>query len=351
MSTQPNRSGVRIAAVAAVVVLLSRGAFAGEEGVAFGSFQQLTGAREAIRWLGPAESMRLEQGRLHFAAPPGRKVVFRSASLGVAPLAMHAVAISARRGPGTDARFSVRWKDVAGKSGERLLVFQLPDTPRQGWSGLSPYRCRYVQDFCLPEGARESWVEISLQGCKDADFNYLELFEFVVRATGPVPFGARRGENLIPAGAMEIAGKEGGAPCGWGTWGYKHPDLELAAEDPKEGKSCLRIDAGCRFYLACAQPPFVERGRAYEISFWARGEGDLSVLAHALAETRWYPLPVRVGDAQSKPFRLAAQDWARFTHVWFAESTQAETAQLVFVILPKKVISIDDVQFRLIESD
>jgi len=261
---------------------------------------------------------------------------------------MYAVTVAARRGPGTKVRFMIHYKHANEKPSRRELVLQLPDTPRQGWMGLSPYRHTYVQNLCLPAGAPESWLEISLEGHKRAGFDFLELFDLQIREGSSVPFGEGRGRNLLASGNLEAAANSG-VPVGWTTWGYKHPKLSLATQEPYEGRSYLTISPGCRFYLASTLRVPVERGRAYAISFRARGEGHLSVLAHALGESRWRPLPVRVGDPQQKLFALDVDKWTRFSQVWFAESPHVQTAEVVFVIHPKSEIHLDAVELRLIE--
>lgn len=315
----------------------------------FGTLSDKAGGSTPVCWQGCPGLLKRESASLLLSVAPGKKHVFRSHPLAFVPLTMYAVSLTARRGPGTKVRFAIHYKRANEKTGRRELVLQLPDVPRQGWMGLSPYRHTYVQNVCLPADAKESWLEISLEGHKNVGFDFLELFDLQIRQGPPVPFGERRGRNLLATGSMETAGNDG-VPIGWTTWGYKHPKLDLTTQEPYEGKNYLSISPGCRFYLASALRVPVERGRAYEISFCARGAGQLSVLAHALAPSPWRPLPVRVGDAQSKPITLSVDRWTRFSQVWFAEALHVQTAEVVFVIHPEKETHIDAVEFRLIES-
>ena len=337
-----------LSAMACAHVLGGVPATSAESAFVFGSVTAVDGSVVGIDWPASADFPEPEDGVLRLRPSTEARVVARTSFLPLVPLSQFALDVTTRRGPGTKVGLAIHFRGTDGTTTRRSLQLQLSYAPRAGHLALSPRFQRYVQNVCVPAGTGESWFEITVEGGEEADLSYLELSRLTFRHVGPVPFGAARGPNLLPAGAMEIPGRDG-VPLGWDTWGYAHPDMELCTEALRQGRSCLKIAAGKRFYLASAHPPEVRQGRAYEMSFWARGKGHLSVLAHLLSETRFYPLPVRVGDAQARNIALDSSTWARFDQIWFAESPWVQTGQVVFVIAPSETMFLDDVQFRLIE--
>ena len=335
-------------ALLAVLALLSD-AESADEPLPFGTLVDSAGTSVSVHWQS-ADGMSFEDGRLQTSAEAGTKALFRTGSLFLKPLTMYSVSVTTRRGPGTKAHFTLRFKDEGGADQRRGLALQLSDTPRASHLALTPYRQTYIQNVCLPDGAKECFLEVSVEGHRDAGLDYLDLFDLTIREVEAIPFSEKRGGNLLSAGAMEIPGPEG-VPVGWGTWGYEHPPLKLSGDVSKQGDTCLHISAGVRFYLPSAVAVPVEVGRAYELSFWARGKGNIQFLAHALASSPWYPIPLRVGDPQSSNAKVDSVEWTRFTQVWFAESPHVETAEVVFVIAPEEDVCLDEVQFRLIEPD
>jgi len=320
-----------------------------EELLAFGTLVDSAGTPVPIRWV-RADGMSPEDGSLRLSAEAEKKAAFRTAPLALEVLTLYAVSVTTRRGPGTKAHFTLRYKDKDEVDRRRGLALQLRDTSRAGHLGLAPCRQTYVQNVCLPPGAIECFLEVSVEGHEEAGLDYFDLFDLTIHEGKAVPFSEKRGENVLSAGAMGIPGPEG-VPVGWGTWGYPHPPMQLSGDNPKQGDTCLHISPGVRFYLPSAIAVPVAVGRAYELSFWARGKGNLQSLAHPLARSPWYPIPLRVGDPQSKDVKVDSAEWTRFSQVWFAESPTVKTAEVLLVIAPEEDLYLDDVQFRLIAPD
>jgi hypothetical protein len=263
----------------------------------------------------------------------------------IEPLRLYTLVIEGRRGPGCGLSVAVKYLDAEWKTASRGIIFQLAERPRPGHWPLAPFRQRYLQQFCLPPGARDAAIELTLTGHPQAGFNVVDLYAISLEAAAKVPFGAKLGPNLLCWDDLRAADDRGGLPPGWGTW-VRHPEkLEFVRRDPA-APGVLRIGAGENFILAAPDVP-IERGRAYRVSFRARGKADLSFGVHALENVTPYPL--RVGDPQARSLRVDAPEWTTVESPWFAESVHAATAQLFIGIHAQTELLLGDVALRRID--
>jgi hypothetical protein len=286
-------------------------------------------------------------GALRLEVEPKLSGTAGSLPLALLPLHAYTLTMTCRRGPGLGLNVWVKWLDAAGNPGMRQMVWQLSDGFRPNWWPLSAHKNTYTQRFCLPPGATQVTLEIAMTGHPDAGYNFFELYDLVLAGGAAVPFGPHLGPNLCLAGAMESAGADGMA-LGWGFWGPR-PDAKLLDKDSQGrtahgGRRFLAFPAGKNCILAGGSIP-VQQGRAYRLSFWARGTAELGVGAHSLEARQGQ----RVGDPQQVTFRVDARDWQQFSFVWFAEALYTSDANLFIGINTRTELHLDDVTFQRIE--
>lgn len=266
--------------------------------------------------------------------------------LALEPLRLYAITIVCRRDPGLLLTIAMEWTDRAGKPGARQMVWHAPGGYRVNYWPLSPDKSTYMQRFCLPAGATQARLMIEMIGNPAGGKNTFELYDLSMAAGDRVPLGPKLGPNLCTIGDMESASDA--MPIGWTFWGAR-PNAKLLQKDPqgraaKEGGSFLSIPAGTPCILAAAAFP-IEPGRAYRLSFWARGKGDLSVGAHSLEAQEGQ----RVGDPQQTSFPLDSTEWREFEMTWFAEALHASDANIFFGITPRTEIHLDAIRFQRID--
>jgi hypothetical protein len=287
-----------------------------------------------------ADALRLEvEPRLSGAAD--------SDPLALAPLHLYTLTMTCRRGPGLGLVVWVKWTDADQRPGARQMVWQLPDRFRINWWPLSAHKNTYAQRFCLPAGATQTALQIAVTGHPDAGHNYFELYDLTLVRGAEVPFGPNLGPNLCPGGDMEAAIADGMA-LGWGFWGTP-PDAKVLEKDAQGrpahgGRHFLAFPADKSCILVDGTVP-IEQGRAYRVSLWARGKGDLGVGAQSLEAREGQ----RVADAQQVALHVDAQDWQPFSLVWFAEALYAANANLFMGINPQTELDLDDVTFQRID--
>lgn len=272
-----------------------------------------------------------------------------SAALALQPLRLYTVYLTCRRGPGLGLSASVNFVNAENKPVARGLVWQLPDAPRPNWWPLAPYKTEYAQRFCLPPGAHEVSLQFVLTGHPDAGYNYFDLYDLRIERGAEVPYGTNLGANLLTAGDMEAANEEG-VPLGWSYWGAPAKSEVIAADAEGRtahgGRRFLAISPGKNCILASSMIP-IEEGRAYRLSFWARGQASLGVGVQSLDLDT--PRGLRIGDAQAQSFRLEAADWTQYELTWFAEALGVRYAQPYLGITPEGEVHLDDVALRQIE--
>lgn len=85
----------------------------------------------------------------------------------------------------------------------------------------------------------------------------------------------------------------------------------------------------------------------YELSFKARGNGEITSFAHPLGSNRYLPVPFRIGNPQSRHERVSTPDWRNFRRLWYACARHVETARVVLTISAQEAgLDLDDVTFR-----
>ena len=267
--------------------------------------------------------------------------------LSLAPLRLYTITMTCRRGPGTTLNIFVKWLDAAQKPDQRLMVWQLPDRYRINWWPISALKTTYAQRFCLPPGATQPTIQISLTGHPDAGYNYFDLYDLNLTRGAEVPYGPRLGPNLLLAGQMETANADG-IPLGWGLWSA-NPGLEVLEKDPEGrpahgGRAFLAMPAAKHCILAYGNIP-VQIGRAYRFSFWVRGKGDIGAGLQSIEATQTQ----RVADAQQHPFHVEAADWQQLSFDWFAESLWLDSANPFMGLGAQTELDLDDIAFQLIE--
>jgi hypothetical protein len=267
--------------------------------------------------------------------------------LSLAPLRLYTITITCRRGPGLGLLIWVKWLGGDGKPGARQMVWQLPDRYRVNWWPLSALKNTYAQRFCLPPEARQVTLQIALTGHPEAGYNYFDLYDLTLTRGAEVPFGQRLGPNLVPGGDMEGATADGMA-LGWGFWGA-NPDAKVLEKDAQGrpahgGQKFLAFPAGKNCILVDGVIP-VEQGRAYRLSLWVRGTGDLGFGAQSLEASQGQ----RVDDAQVTNVHVEAADWQELSSIWFAEGLFTASANLFMGINTKTELDVDDVALQLIE--
>lgn len=300
-----------------------------------------------IQW--QAQDLKISQtaDALRLEVEPKVSGVADSAPLALIPLGLYTVTMTCRRGPGLGLVIWVKWMDADQKPGARQMVWQLPDRWRVNWWPLSAHKTTYAQRFCLPAGATQVTLQIAMTGHPDAGHNYFELDDLTLVGGADVPFGPNHGPNLCPGGDMETTTADGMA-VGWGFWGTP-PDAKVLERDAQGrpahgGRRFLAFPAGKHCILVDGSIP-IEPGRAYRVSLWARGKGDLGVGAHALEAREGQ----RVADPQQVALHVDAADWQPFSFVWFAEALYAANANLFMGVHPQAGLDLDDVTFQRID--
>ncbi len=269
-----------------------------------------------------------------------------SEALALQPLRLYTVYLTCRRGPGLGLSASVNFVNAENQRVSRGLVWQLPEAPRPNWWPLAPYKTEYAQRFCLPPGAHEVSLQFVLTGHPDAGYNYFDLYDLRIERGAEVPYGAKLGPNLLAAGDMEAANEEG-VPLGWSYWGAPAKSEVIAADAEGRtahgGRRFLAVRPGKSCTLASSMIP-IEEGRAYRLSFWARGQASLSVGVQSLDLDTWQGL--RVGDAQAQSLRVEAADWTQYELTWFAEALRVRYAQPYLGITPQTEVHLDDIALQ-----
>jgi hypothetical protein len=324
-----------------MVANLCRGAGPAAGDVPFGHG---LGYGPALRWSFKGLDASPREGKLHLEVAAKQRGTASTALLGLEPLRLYRVLLESRRGPGCGLSVDIHFADAEGKSASRNMVFQLARGPRPNYWPLAPFRQQYVQQFCLPPGAHDATLHVSVTGHPEAGHNFVDLYDVALTAAAKVPFGAQLGPNLLHWSDLRSADGRGGLPPGWGIWG-RRPDKMDFVPTSAAAPSHLRIGPGPGFILAAPDVP-IEPGRAYRVSFRARGKADVGIGVHALENVNPYPL--RVGDPQAKPLHVEAAAWTKYESLWFAESLYAASGQLFISINPQTELLLGDISLRQI---
>jgi hypothetical protein len=186
---------------------------------------------------------------------------------------------------------------------------------------------------------------MTVEGKAEADNLNVELSELQFSVVRNVQIDGKAGPNILGLGSFDL-GPETGLPAGWQTWLGAKPPLELHPAGPGKNRF-LHVGEGPHFFLAHTAPLHIQHGAIYEMSFRARGTATITSFAHPLAPSRFYPLPLRVGDPQSQEHKVGHEGWQTYSRLWFsgAMHTTMVRPALAIVAGPKGV-DIDDVQFR-----
>lgn len=312
-----------------------------------GTYLSAEGPGTPIQWKAQNLKVSATADALRLEVEPKVAGSADSLPLALAPLHSYTLTMTCRRGPGLGLVVWVKWLEPGQKPGARHMVWQLPDRFRVNWFPLSAHKSTYVQRFCLPPGAAQVTLQIALTGHPDAGYNYFELHDLTLSRGAEVPFGPHLGPNLCRGGDMEVATADGMA-LGWGFWG-EPPDAKVREQDAQGrpahgGRRFLAFPAGKHGILVDGTIP-IEPGRAYRVSLWARGKGDLGLGAHALEASQGQ----RVGDPQQVSLHVESHDWQEFSFVWFAEALYGANANLFMGVSPQSELDLDDVTFQRIE--
>jgi hypothetical protein len=307
-------------------------------------FGQGPGNGPALRWSFKGLDASLREGTLHLDVAARQRGAASTAVLRLEPLRLYSLTLESRRGPGCGLSVDVNFAGADGKPASRNMVFQLTRSPRPNYWPLAAFRQRYVQQFCLPPGAHDATLQVSLTGHPETGHNFVDLYAVSLRAGAKVPFGTQLGPNLLHWRDLRPADDRGGLPPGWGTWGQRPEKMEFVPAHAAAG-SLVRIGPGRGFILAAPEVP-IEPGFAYRVSFRARGKADLGIGVHALENVNPYPL--RVGDPQVKQLAIDAAAWTTYESLWLAESLYAASGQLFISINPRTELLLDDISLRRI---
>ncbi|HEY3396939.1 MAG TPA: hypothetical protein VGM19_04695 [Armatimonadota bacterium] len=340
-----NRSRVVVSGLLLALVATAAGA-QGPAPLTRGTYMSAAGQALPIEWklqnlqaTETADALRLE-------VAPQASGSADSAPLALPPLYLHTIYLTSRRGPGVNLDVQVRWIGADQKPGARQMVWQLPDRWRLNWFPISPFKTRYAQRFCLPPGATQVTLHVALTGHPDAGQNYFDLCDLSITRGAQVPLGTRLGPNLLPGGDMETVA-ESGMPLGWSYWSappdYQVLEKDAAGRPAHGGQRFFAVMPGKNCILADGNVP-VEKGRAYLLSLWARGKGDIGLGAQSLEAEGGQ----RVAEAQQVPFHVEADDWEQFSYVWYAESLWVDDANVFLGINPQTELDLDDISLQLI---
>jgi hypothetical protein len=302
------------------------------------------GNGSALRWSFRGLDASLREGTLHLEVAARQRGAASTAVLRLEPLRLYRLTLESRRGPGCGLSVDVNFADAEGKSASRNMVFQLARGPRPNYWPLAPFRQQYVQQFCLPPGAHDATLQVSLTGHPEAGHNFVDVYNVSLTAGSKVPFGTHLGPNLLHWHDLRGADDRGGLPPGWGTWVHRPEKMEFVPANAATG-NLVRIGPGQGFILAAPEVP-IEPGFAYRVSFRARGKADLGIGVHALENVNPYPL--RVGDPQVRQLAIDAAAWTTYESLWFAESLYAATGQLFIGINSRTELLLDDISLRQI---
>ena len=339
---------VKQAILAGLLLLLSATAWAqGTSPLTRGTYLSAEGRATPIQWQGQKLKLVETADALRLEVEPKVSGTADSGPLTLAPLHLYTMTMTCRRGPGLGLIVWVKWLEPDQKPGARHMVWQLPDRYRINWWPLSAHKNTYVQRFCLPPGATQVTLQMALTGHPEAGQNYFELYDLTLTRGAAVPFGPNLGPNLCRGGDIEVAAADGMA-LGWGFWGTP-PDAKVREKNEKGqlahgGRSFLTFPAGKGGILVYGAFP-IESGRAYHVSFWARGKGDIGIGAHALEARDGQ----RVADPQQVNQHVESPDWQPFSFVWFAESLYAANANLFMSLKSQTELDLDDITFQRIE--
>jgi len=315
----------------------------GEETAEFGVCRTDT-ATVAIRWPANA-SQYIQEKKLRVGVLHKQRVSLATELLPLKALSLVECVIVSRRSPGTKIRIYVQFESPSAKKEIRNLYFHLEDLPRPNTSSLAPWKQRYVQRFCVPDGATRSSFNLNVEGQADAGGLEFELSELQLSVVHELKLADKPGDNLLGLGAFESGAREG-VPNGWHLWLNAKPSLDLRQHESGKGRF-LHIEKGRQFYLALADPIQIEQAKVYEMTFRARGTADITSFAHPLAHSRFYPLPLRTGVPQSKVHQVNHGDWKTYRRLWYSEVKHATMARPALSISSRdKGVEIDDVCFR-----
>jgi hypothetical protein len=333
---------------AGLLLLLTAAAWAQDPGpVTRGTCLSAGGRGTPILWKAPNLKVTETADALRLEVEPKASGAADSVPLPLDRLHLYTLTMTCRRGPGLGLVVWVKWLDADQKPGARQMIWQLPDHFRVNWWPLSAHKTTYTQRFCLPPGATQATLQIAMTGHPDAGHNFFEVYDLTLAGGAEVPFGPNLGPNLCPGGDMETATADGMA-LGWGFWGTP-PDAKVLEKDAQGrpahgGRYFLAFQPGQNCILVDGTIP-IEQGRAYRVSLWARGKGDLGLGAHALEAREGQ----RVADPQQVALHVEAQDWQQFSLIWFAESLHAANANLFMGVNPQTELDLDDVAFQRID--
>ncbi|MGO8747083.1 MAG: hypothetical protein ACLQNE_13935 [Thermoguttaceae bacterium] len=302
------------------------------------------GTELAWRWSGKGLDVSLREGTLHLEVAAKQRGSASTAVLRLEPLRLYRLLLESRRGPGCGLSVDINFADAEGKSASRNMVFQLARGPRPNYWPLAAFRQAYVQQFCLPPGAHDATLQVTLTGHPETGHNFVDLYDVSLDAGAKVPFGTQLGPNLLHWSDLRSADDRGGVPPGWGTW-IRRPDKMDFVPANAAVPIHLRIGPGQGFILAAPDVP-IEPGFAYRVSFRARGKADLAIGVHVLENVNSYPL--RVGDPQTKSLHVDAAAWTKYESLWFAESLYAASGQLFIGINSQTELLLGDISLRRI---
>ena len=322
------------AMLAGLVLVLTATAWAQEPGyVIRGTCLPADGRATPIQWKAQnltasetAEALRLE-------VEPKVNGTADSAPLPLAPLHLYTMTITCRRGPGLGLIVWVKWLErrsearrpayhlaVAGPLPHKLVAaVGAQDHLRPAFLPARRSNARHAADRHDRPSRRRSQLLRTLR--PDARPRRRGAV-WLESGCQPVPRRRHGGRDrrrhgpglgfLGPAAGRESAGaRRPGPAC------PRRPALPGLPG----GKSCILVDGTIP----------IEPGRAYRVSLWARGKGDIGLGAHALEAREGQ----RVADPQQVALRVESQDWQPFSVVWFAESLYAANANLFLGIHPQ----------------
>lgn len=275
---------------------------------------------------------------------PATRIV--SAPLPLRPLRWYDLSVTMRRGPGTRESFAVVFTDDQGQQQRWQPRWQFPNASRPDWFPISPGRQRYVQGLVVPAHTKSAHLELAVDQPTSANLASNTLWEisdleFAEHST--IRLGKSLGINrLVGGGDMEL-GSSAGMPTGWTQWGQPIPNTVqiVAVDNAAQGRHVLRVTTNA---ILAATPVPVTPGSAWRISLSARGRGKFQVMAHSLNDEQ--PLPLRVGDPQSRDYVFDSTTWRHIEQDWFGEAPGLHSAQVVINVMPGPVLELDHIQFQ-----
>lgn len=298
----------------------------------------------------PADGAEISVDSLRIDKPG---VTVRSRVLALRPLHLYDVTATIRRGPGANAQVSIVYLDARGQQHTWSPVWQLPGTTRPNWVPLSPRLQRYTQGFVLPAGARDAHVSLAVGATTAtpvttqanlAALTQLELTALVFTDRQVVPCCHALGRNALSDGELEGA-SQSPAPTGWSVLQRQGSAALVTLEHDAVRKQVLRVQAGSTLILISEFPVAVARGTAWQLSLWARGQGQVGLWAHSLDGDRF--VPVRVAALDTPQQSVDASRWTALQTVWFAEPPGIQSAQVVlYLAAAQHDLEIDTVELK-----